>query len=214
VLIILKRDAAPDGLRIGGERSGTQEWSAQEGPRNTEWFWLRGTPVPEAGPERPKDQRTFGPRSRVDRSGSSKEGAVRWNATPELVSQDREAGTKPFTGRDQVDRTPAYPSLGAVGAGSNAGPHFFLGSPAPLLGQACTSCGAALHLLWGRPAPRASASMPPRRFAAFPLGDPVHRAVCCRSPSAHAPARGRERASASPNAHPFGRFNFALAPVA
>jgi hypothetical protein len=41
------------------------------------------------------------------------------------VSQDREAGTKPFTGRDQVDRTPAYPSLGAVGAGSNAGPHFF-----------------------------------------------------------------------------------------
>src|SRR4029079_9593001 len=81
--------------------------------------------VPEAGPERPKDQRTFGPRSRVDRSGSSKEGAVRWKATPELVSQDREAGTKPFTGRDQVDRTPAYPSLGAVGAGSNAGPHFF-----------------------------------------------------------------------------------------
>jgi hypothetical protein len=125
VLTILKRDAAPEGLRIGGERSGTREWSAQEGPRNTGLFWLRGTSVPEAGPERPKDQRTFGPRSRVDRSGSSKEGAVRWKATPELVSQDREAGTKPFTGRDQVDRTPAYPSLGAVGAGSNAGPHFF-----------------------------------------------------------------------------------------
>ena len=125
MLTILKRDAAPEGLRIGGERSGTREWSAQEGPRNTGLFWLRGTSVPEAGPERPKDQRTFGPRSRVGGSGSSKEGAVRWKATPELVSQDREAGTKPFTGRDQVDRTPAYPSLGAVGAGSNAGPHFF-----------------------------------------------------------------------------------------
>ena len=96
--IILKRDAAPEGLRTGGERSGTQEWSAQEGPRNTELFWLRGTSVPEAGLERPKDQRTFGPRSRVDRSGSSQEGAVRWKATPELVSQDREAGTKPFYG--------------------------------------------------------------------------------------------------------------------
>src|SRR4029079_17242143 len=93
VLTILKRDAAPEGLRIGGERSGTQEWSAQEGPRNTEWFWLRGTSVPEAGLERPKDQRTFGPRSQVGGSGSSREGAVRWDATPELVSQDREAGS-------------------------------------------------------------------------------------------------------------------------
>jgi hypothetical protein len=88
--IFLERDAVPGGLRIVGEQSGTQEWSIQEGPRNTGRFWLRGISVPDAGPGRAKDQRTFGPRSRVGRSGSSQEGVVRWEATPELVSQDRE----------------------------------------------------------------------------------------------------------------------------
>jgi hypothetical protein len=80
----------PDLLVGFGERSGTQEGSTQEGPQNIGRFWFRETPVSEAGPGRSKDQRTFGPRSLVDRSGSSKEGAVRWKATPELVSQDRE----------------------------------------------------------------------------------------------------------------------------
>jgi hypothetical protein len=108
-----------------GERSGTQEWSTQEGPRNTGRFWLRGTSVPDAGLERSNDQRTFGLRSRVDRSGSSKEGAVRWKATPELVSQDRERVFRSLWATGTRLRTPAYPSLGAVGAGSNAGPHFF-----------------------------------------------------------------------------------------
>ena len=88
--IFLKRDAVPGGFRIFGERSGTQEGSTQEGPRNIGRFWLRGTSVPDAGPEGSKDQRTFGWRSRVGQSGSSHEGAVRWDATPELVSQDRE----------------------------------------------------------------------------------------------------------------------------
>ena len=92
----------PDFLVRPGERSGTQEWSTQEGPQNTGWFWLRGTSVPDARPERSKDQRTFGPRSRVDRSGSSQEGAVRWKATPELVSQDREAGS--LTGLPERDQ--------------------------------------------------------------------------------------------------------------
>ena len=34
-----------------------------------------------------------------------------------------------FRSGTKVDRTPADPSLGAVGAGSNAGPHFYLGQP-------------------------------------------------------------------------------------
>ena len=38
--IFLKRDAAPEGLRIVGEQSGTQEWFPQEGPQNNGWFWL------------------------------------------------------------------------------------------------------------------------------------------------------------------------------
>ena len=43
-------------------------------------------------------------------------------ATPELVSQDRKRSP---TGARL--RTPAYPSLGAVGADSDVGPHFLLG---------------------------------------------------------------------------------------
>jgi len=124
--IFLKRDAAPGGSRIVGEQSGTREWSTQEGPRNIGRFWLRGTSVPDAGPERLKDQRTFGPRSLVDRSGSSQEGAVRWKATPELVSQDRER-----VGRAKVLSTrlriPAYPSLGACGGWQQCRPPFLLG---------------------------------------------------------------------------------------
>jgi hypothetical protein len=42
------------------------------------------------GPGRSKDKRTFGRRSQVEPPGTSKEGAARWEATPELVSQDRE----------------------------------------------------------------------------------------------------------------------------
>jgi hypothetical protein len=54
------------------------------------------------GPGQSKDQRTFGRRSLVDQPGSSKEGVARWNATPELVSQDREAGLQTdLSGRDQ-----------------------------------------------------------------------------------------------------------------
>ena len=48
-----------------------------------------------AKPGQSNDQRAFGPRSRVDQSGSSKEGAARWKATPELVSQDRERVGRP-----------------------------------------------------------------------------------------------------------------------
>jgi hypothetical protein len=88
-----------------GERSGTQEWLTQEGPQNTGRFWLRGTSVPDAGPERSKDQRTLGPRSLVDRSGSSQEGVVRWKATPELVSQDRERVGRAKASINQVTNT-------------------------------------------------------------------------------------------------------------
>jgi len=83
------------------------------------------TRLPKVRPGQSKDQRTFGPRSPVDQPGSSQEGAARLEATPELVSQDREAGSQAvLRGGTKVDRTPADPSLGAVGAGSNAGPHF------------------------------------------------------------------------------------------
>ena len=67
-------------------------------------------------------------------SGSSHEGAVRWEATPELVSQDRER-VEAFGFWTRL-RTPAYPSLGAVGAGSNAGPHFFWAKRAVRLSEA------------------------------------------------------------------------------
>ena len=41
------------------------------------------------------------------------------------MSQDRERVLEP-SGNGTRLRTPAYPSLGAVGAGSNASPHFFV----------------------------------------------------------------------------------------
>jgi hypothetical protein len=53
-------------------------------------------------------------------------GPPRWKATPELVSQDR-GRVFELSGSLTRLRTPAYPSLGAVGPGSNAGPHFFVG---------------------------------------------------------------------------------------
>jgi hypothetical protein len=61
----------------------------------------------------------------------SSERVFEQDATPELVSQDRK---RPVGSPDLTDqlRTPADPSLGAVGAGSNAGPHFCLGE-APTL---------------------------------------------------------------------------------
>src|SRR5206468_10984531 len=72
-----------------------------------------------------KDKRTFGKRSPVEGQGSFSEGAVGWKATPELVSQDRERVSQAFGQKRTRLRTPADPSLGAVGAGSDAGPHFF-----------------------------------------------------------------------------------------
>ena len=50
---------------------------------------LVGITVPSR-PGRSNDQRAFGPRSRVGQPGFSKERNARWEATPELVSQDRE----------------------------------------------------------------------------------------------------------------------------
>ena len=92
----LSRDAVPGVLRNFGERSGTQERFPQEGPQNIGRFWprerfgLRIGNLRSARPGRSKDQRTFGRRSRVEQPGSSQEGTARWEATPELVSQDRE----------------------------------------------------------------------------------------------------------------------------
>jgi len=86
------------------KRSGTREWSTQEGPQKVGRFWLRGFRFLDAWPDRSKDQRTFGPRSLVDGLGSSSEGAVRSEATPELVSQDRER-VGAFGISDQVTNT-------------------------------------------------------------------------------------------------------------
>ena len=49
----------------------------KKGRRALDGFGFEGLRFQNAGPERSKDQRTFGPRSLVDRSGSSQEGAVR-----------------------------------------------------------------------------------------------------------------------------------------
>jgi hypothetical protein len=56
-------------------------------------------------PGRSKDQRTFGWRSTVDPPGSSEEGVARWEATPELVSQDRERVGKAKASINQVTNT-------------------------------------------------------------------------------------------------------------
>ena len=134
-----------------GEQSGTQEWSTQEGPRNTGRFWLRGTSVPTARPDRSKDQRTFGPRSRVDRSGSSQEGAVRWKATPELVSQDREAGCQTFRGAGPGQSNTGISFARRIGGWQQCRPPFLLGT---------SRCPAAASLRLGCPRGRLSFRAP------------------------------------------------------
>ncbi len=90
-----------EGTRMVSE-AGRERDRPKKGRGTLDGFGFEGLRFQNAGPERSNDQRTFGPRSRVDRSGSSKEGAVRWKATPELVSQDREAGSQTgFPERDQ-----------------------------------------------------------------------------------------------------------------
>ena len=94
--VFLQRDAART-IFGSGKQSGTRQRSSQEGPRNIGRL-LRGTSVPTVagtnGKEAGRLRRRTGPGSQ----GSSSEGAVRWEATPELVSQDREAGPQPFRG--------------------------------------------------------------------------------------------------------------------
>src|SRR5215203_2572231 len=51
-------------------------------------------------------------------------GPPRWETTPELVRQDRGRVEGAFGPDRSRSRTPANPTLGAVGPGSNAGPHF------------------------------------------------------------------------------------------
>ena len=122
---------------------------------------LVGITVPSR-PGRSNDQRAFGPRSRVGQPGFSKERDAGWKATPELVSQDRERvslGPSGFQGTRL--RTPADPSLGAVGAGSNAGPHFFSGKPLRWLPSKELAAVAASVRLGVRP---------PERCGLCPIG--------------------------------------------
>jgi hypothetical protein len=70
-----KRDA-----RVVDPRRGAEHWTVLAG----------GFRFPCAGPDGSNQKRTFGRRAGVEKSGSSSEGAVRCEATPELVSQDRE----------------------------------------------------------------------------------------------------------------------------
>jgi hypothetical protein len=92
------------------EQSGTQERFPQEGPQNIERLWP-GTVVPgcrsqgrgsgdQVPTDRPGGERPANLRAAQSSSsqGSSSEGAVRWKATPELVSQDREAGSQTVYG--------------------------------------------------------------------------------------------------------------------
>ena len=60
--IFLKRDAVPDGLWTGSEQSGTQEWSTQEGPQNTERLWPRGR---RSKADRPDERKTSEPSGRA-----------------------------------------------------------------------------------------------------------------------------------------------------
>src|SRR6185312_2033721 len=111
--------------------AGRKRGRPKKGRGTLDGFGFEGLRFQNAGPERSKDQRTFGPRSRVDRSGSSKEGAVRWNATPELVSQDRERvrlGRKAEV--DQVTNT-GRSFARRSGGWQQCRPPFLLGQPIP-----------------------------------------------------------------------------------
>ena len=66
-----------------------------------------------------KQKRGFGRRTGVEVARLLSRGSGRWEATPELVSRSSEVGSPGIRFWDLAD-----PSLGAVGAGSNAGPHF------------------------------------------------------------------------------------------
>ena len=93
---LLLRDAART-VFGSGKQSGTQQGSTQEGPRNIGRL-LRGISVPtEAGLDG-KEAGRLRQRAGPGSQGSTSVGAVRWEATPELVSQDREAGPQPFRG--------------------------------------------------------------------------------------------------------------------
>jgi len=106
-MIFLSCDAAPGVLRNSGERSGTRERLSQEGPRNIGRFSqeVQSSDWGFSRPGQSKDQRALGPRSLVDQPGSSQEGAARWKATPELVSQDRERVGRPKGSINQVTNT-------------------------------------------------------------------------------------------------------------
>ena len=72
----------------------------------------------------------------VGRSGSSSEGAVGWKATPELVSQDREAGSQTHS----WERDQGRPNTGRSFARRSGGwqqcrPPFLYGVPASTSGQ-------------------------------------------------------------------------------
>lgn len=113
-MIFLSCDAAPGVPRNSGERSGTRERSSQEGPRNIGRLWpefgwkdfgpeiqVQGFGSKDLGLKgRPDVERPANLRAAQSSrgQGSSQEGAVRWKATPELVSQDREAGCQTFRG--------------------------------------------------------------------------------------------------------------------
>jgi len=102
-IIFLSRDAAPDLLVGKVSKAGRGRDYPKKGRRTSGGFGRDfGS---SARPDRSKDQRTFGPRSQVERTGSSKEGAARWEATPELVSQDRERAGRPKGFISQVTNT-------------------------------------------------------------------------------------------------------------
>ncbi len=139
-------------------------------------------------------------------------------ATPELVRKDRKRGPRSFGSADPRLRTPAYPSLGAVGTGSNAGPHFRLGERRAKGGQTLRKCGpkfSIVQLAVSRQPPSASASLQP---PAPSVGRPPQAA--CRQPLVRHRARLLPCRQARPPivcaapAHRYVQFCRAEAPAA
>jgi hypothetical protein len=83
---LARRGSKPFGVE---SKAGRQEGSTQEGPQNIGRFWP-GASVSIARPDGSKETVILRVVASVGQSGSSQEGAVRSEATPELVSQDRE----------------------------------------------------------------------------------------------------------------------------
>ncbi len=115
-MVFRQRDAARISLRTASGKAG-RGWNHPKKGRGTSvGFGLR------ARQDRSKEQLAFGQSGSIRLVRLLLGGSYRSEATPELVRRSSRLGSPGIRLRNSTN-----PSLGAVGAGSDAGPHFFCG---------------------------------------------------------------------------------------